>query len=131
MQDFYKTLRAGDHLVSQRFGYTHHGIYVGNQQVIHYSGFSKGPWAGPIEIVSLATFTQGKPTHVSASSYFLYSRAEAVIRAYSRLGEDDYRLFSNNCEHFVNWCIMGMPISLQVYLLPTYAACRIGTVFSW
>ncbi|EFL5564207.1 hydrolase, partial [Escherichia coli] len=28
----------GAHLSSDRPGYTHHGIYVGNGKVIHYSG---------------------------------------------------------------------------------------------
>ena len=26
----------GSHLVTVRFGYTHHGIYVGNDTVVHY-----------------------------------------------------------------------------------------------
>ena len=31
-----------------------------------------------------------------------------------RLGESDYRLFGNNCEHFVNWCRTGEAVSRQV-----------------
>ena len=27
----------GDHLVTQRFGYEHHGLYIGHGDVIHYA----------------------------------------------------------------------------------------------
>lgn len=36
------SLQRGDHLVSSRLGYSHHGLYVGNNQVIHY----QGPFSG-------------------------------------------------------------------------------------
>jgi hypothetical protein len=32
----------------------------------------------------------------------------------SRLGENDYRLLTNNCEHFCNWCLSGVSLSAQV-----------------
>jgi Lecithin retinol acyltransferase len=31
-----------------------------------------------------------------------------------RLGESDYRLLTNNCEHFCNWCLSGVSRSAQV-----------------
>ncbi|WMX36652.1 lecithin retinol acyltransferase family protein [Aeromonas caviae] len=30
--------QPGDHLVSPRAGYQHHGLYLGDHQVIHYQG---------------------------------------------------------------------------------------------
>jgi cell wall-associated NlpC family hydrolase len=30
--------QSGDHLVSPRTGYQHHGLYLGDHQVIHYQG---------------------------------------------------------------------------------------------
>ena len=30
-------MQAGDHLISPRPGFTHHGLYVGNNEVIHYA----------------------------------------------------------------------------------------------
>jgi hypothetical protein len=30
------------------------------------------------------------------------------------VGEDCYRLFTNNCEHFCEWCLRGEPRSYQV-----------------
>jgi hypothetical protein len=37
-----------------------------------------------------------------------------VRRAGLRLGENSYRLLTNNCEHFCDWCIRGQPRSHQV-----------------
>jgi hypothetical protein len=37
-----------------------------------------------------------------------------LTRARSRVGENRYRFFSNNCEHFSEWCVNGEPRSLQV-----------------
>ena len=30
------------------------------------------------------------------------------------LGEDRYRVWTNNCEHFVHWCLSGTARSAQV-----------------
>lgn len=43
-----------------------------------------------------------------------YSPDEAIKRARSRVGETDYNVVSNNCEHFVNWAKTGIPQSNQV-----------------
>lgn len=45
-----------------------------------------------------------------------YPVDEVISRAESRSRkkERDYHLFSNNCEHFVTWCICGLNTSLQV-----------------
>jgi hypothetical protein len=43
-----------------------------------------------------------------------HSPAEVVQRALDKLGEDEYSLFTNNCEHFCNWCVEGKKRSGQV-----------------
>jgi lecithin:retinol acyltransferase len=43
-----------------------------------------------------------------------YLPEEIVRRARSRLGESDYRLLTNNCEHFCNWCLSGVSRSVHV-----------------
>lgn len=104
----------GAHLATCRRGYTHHGIYVGQGRVVHYSGFS-GVWhCGPVEEVSLPRFAAGHPVKIVDHDISAYAPQEIVRRARSRIGENDYRLLTNNCEHFCNWCRCGVSRSAQV-----------------
>ena len=41
------------------------------------------------------------------SNYHLYTPEETVIRARERIGETQYSLWTNNCEHFAIWCKTG------------------------
>ena len=52
--------KKGSHLITPRVAYTHHGIYIGNEKVIHYSGLSDGLKSGPVEEVSLTEFHNSK-----------------------------------------------------------------------
>jgi Lecithin retinol acyltransferase len=107
-------LPLGAHLTTLRRGYTHHGVYVGGGRVVHYSGFS-GFWqCGPVEEVSLSRFSAGRELRIVDHPKSVFSPEEIVRRASSRLGENDYRLLTNNCEHFCNWCLNGVSHSAQV-----------------
>lgn len=119
-------MEAGDHLVSPRTGYTHHGLYIGNNQVIHYSGFVDGFSSGEIEITSLNDFGNGNEVTVKDHSLRKYDHEESVERAWSRLGEDWYNVLINNCEHFVTWCITGFHSSSQVNKLIVAIAQQYG-----
>lgn len=100
-------ISLGAHLVSPRSGYTHHGIYVGNGEVIHYSGLANGLRAGPIRATSLERFSNGNEVRVREHANAKYTGEEAVRRAKLRLGEDRYDLHANNCEHFCTWVVTG------------------------
>jgi hypothetical protein len=104
----------GAHLTTSRRGYQHHGVYVGRGQVVHYSGLSEFWQCGPVEEVSLSRFVGGRPVRIVDHFESHYSPEEIVRRARSRLGESDYRLLTNNCEHFCNWCVSGVSRSAQV-----------------
>lgn len=108
-------LPIGAHLVTQRRGYEHHGIYVGNDRVVHYAGFASSVNRGPVEEVTLECFTAGHSLSIRATPSARYAGDEAVRRARSRLGENDYRLLTNNCEHFCAWCLIGESRSEQVH----------------
>lgn len=43
-----------------------------------------------------------------------YDSEEIVRRAKSQVGEQDYNLLSNNCEHFSTWCRNGVKSSKEV-----------------
>lgn len=107
-------LAIGAHLVTDRLGYTHHGVYAGAGKVVHYAGLSRSLRRAPVHEVTLAEFAQGRPVWVRQSPGARFAGVEAVQRAYSRLGEDRYRLISNNCEHFCMWCLYGESRSDQI-----------------
>ena len=106
--------QPGDHLVSPRTGYQHHGIYLGDHQVIHYQGVSAGIHSGQIAITTLAEFSQGRGYRIQHHRSRVFNREESIDRAYSRLGEAHYSTLFNNCEHFVLWCIEGFHYSKQI-----------------
>jgi len=104
----------GAHLVTPRRGFAHHGIYVGGGKVVHYGALAHCLHRGPVEEVSLAHFTYGHPAWVRSGEGPGFDCAEVIRRARSRLGEARYRLLSNNCEHFCEWCLYGQHRSYQV-----------------
>jgi hypothetical protein len=112
----------GAHLATPRDRYTHHGIYVGHGSVIHYAGFSRSRRAGPVEEVNVIEFAFGHPLYIVDHPRARYSVLQIVQRARSRLGEHEFRLLSNNCEHFCNWCISGYHRSEQVERFNTLAS---------
>jgi hypothetical protein len=104
----------GDHLVSPRSGYTHHGIYIGNGKVIHYSGLADGLETGPVAETTLKAFNNGRNFTVRQYITPRFQGQAVVERACSRVGEELYCVYSNNCEHFCQWCINGDHDSTQV-----------------
>lgn len=114
MFDQLHDLPLGAHLTTPRRGYVHHGIYAGSGRVVHYAGFNRMLRRGPVEEVPLAAFARGRRVQVSVRIAPKFDGAASIERARSRLGEDHYRLWSNNCEHFVEWCITGASRSPQV-----------------
>jgi hypothetical protein len=116
----------GAHLVTQRRGYAHHGIYVGDGKVVHYAGFAGSAHRGPVAEVTLEQIAAGHAIAALPHSLPKFAGVEAVRRARSRLGEDSYRLLTNNCEHFCAWCVFGENRSEQIHACVTrpHAALR-------
>ncbi len=89
-------LKKGDHISVQRFGYTHHSIYIGDGKVIHY--LEDG-----IQEDSLYIFSDDSNINLE-STPIKYAEEEVVKRAKSRLYEDNYNVIWKNCEQFAIWC---------------------------
>jgi hypothetical protein len=136
-------LKPGDVIGAFRGAYEHYGIYVGHNRVIHYAGRGND-FSGEISIHEapfrefiknsksyfVVSFTNEKyPVKIQASTNFIansifdcgnetfntvFSAEETLRRAYSRLGEKEYSLIKNNCEHFAMWCKIGVAKSTQV-----------------
>ena len=99
-------LKSGDHILCPRGLYSHHGIYIGHNKVIHYDGDpERDEKYARISITSLDSFA-GEKNIISLLEHddIKFTRTEIVARAYYRLGEMKYDLFSNNCQHFALWC---------------------------
>jgi len=97
-------------LVGMDSVYQHHGIDCGEGTVIHYY---KGGGEPVISRTTMETFALGNPV-------YLYKVPVSFIpdlvieRAESRLGERQYNLMTNNCEHFASWCKTGRNVSQQL-----------------
>lgn len=114
MSDNDADLPLGCQVVTPRQGFAHHGIYAGDGEVVHYAGLSRAWRRGPVELVSLETFADGRDVWIEPTPYARYTGQHAVERAFSRLGEDRYRIANNNCEHFCAWCLDGEGRSKQI-----------------
>lgn len=116
-------MRLADHLRTPRtfqgLPYEHHGIYVGKKTVIHYSGFAGGGLSSKsgasICEASLSAFEDGRGSAV-VRYQASFPPEEVLLRARSCVGESDYNLVRNNCEHFAVWCKTGRLVSHQVDL---------------
>jgi hypothetical protein len=81
---------------------------------VHYAGLCRSLHRGPVEEVTLARFATGNPIWIKPCPCPRFDGREIARRARSRLGENRYRLLSNNCEHFCEWCLHGQNHSEQV-----------------
>ena len=131
--------KIGDHIFVDRsvLGiklYEHHGIYVGDDMVVHYNGLARGivfekscfeeilsnvvPLdkrnIAKVEMTSLEEFASGDTWQIKEYANAPFSGQEVALRAKERIGEQKYNLLINNCEHFCSECIFGEHVSEQV-----------------
>ena len=116
----------GHHYKVDRGLYSHHGIFIGEGNFIHYATHQDDG----IELVELLGVDSDlKKIHVAEVRKFVgdghleevhyendnvYPPLKVVARALGKEGEDGYNLWSNNCEHFARWCKIAKTESLQV-----------------
>jgi hypothetical protein len=110
-------LQEGAHIVTPRRAYQHHGIYIGSGKVVHYAGLNRGLRRGPVEEVTIDEFANGHPIELLPDPQSTFDSQQVIERARSRVGENDWRLLTNNCEHFCEWCVRGQARSYQVEAL--------------
>lgn len=112
----------GDHIRVCRGLYSHHGIYISDNEVIHFTGREDDSildWSKP-EVISsdLEYFLKGDTLEVKEYTedelQDLYPVDCIVEYARACLGDKGYNLIFNNCEHFANTCTLGRFRSKQV-----------------
>jgi hypothetical protein len=104
-------MKAGEHIYiylkhDSGLKFTHHGIYIGDDKVIHY-------WGDKVRKTTKSKFRCGKTIHIKKYKES-YASSRVVKRAKKRLGEKNYNFVFNNCEHFAEWCKTGKHESKQV-----------------
>lgn len=115
--------KRGDHIRVQRSGvYSHHGVYISDDEVIHFTGTDDDSvldWS-KCEVIctDLAQFLRGGTLEVKIYTddelNDLYPVEHIVDYARACLGDKGYNLAFNNCEHFANVCTLGRFRSRQV-----------------
>ncbi len=129
-----QNLHPGSHLSVSRGVYDHHGIYIGKNQVIHYSGFAEAFNKGCVEQTTLEKFLGGRDQFTVVnyrSNKVLYTNQQIVERAYRCLGEDHYNLVFNNCEHFACWCVTGEKRSEQVRTVMLHSSTAVLSYYAF
>ena len=111
----------GDHIRVAYRNYYHHGIYIGNDEVIEFGAASAVLKPAKDVVVHKTTveeFLQGGFLEVRQ-----YNRKERKLKnsnekiveiATSKLGEGGYNFIFNNCEHFCNICVFNEKKSSQI-----------------
>lgn len=107
-------MKVGDHIYTFNGIVFHHGIYIGNEQVIHFNGEVTDPINASIRLDHIDDFG-GREIRVVryAADIECFPPEEVVERAHARLNEKGYSLTKNNCEHFATWCKTGHHGSFQ------------------
>ena len=115
-------LYPGAHIRVKIKNYYHHGIYIGNDEVVQFGhpfNVNEDPknvlvirspiedFAGPANFIEVYQY--------SKKELKLKNKDEDIIKiALSHLGEGGYNILENNCEHFANRCIFNKAKSEQV-----------------
>lgn len=106
--------KSGDIIYADRGFYKHYGIFISNEEVIHFNMDG----SGDPHIISTSIFQFSKYRFIKKCYCIkrVYSRQYVIERARSQVGSDfsGYSLQNNNCEHFVSWCVSGEKNSIQV-----------------
>jgi hypothetical protein len=132
-------LKPGDHIaVGRPWGYSHHGIYVGDERVIQFGGQISDKPGATIGAVTLDEFARGGRVRAIVhrplkSDGWQLREAERADRAIGKaewlleqhnqwLGDrrrfSPYNVIANNCEHAATFCATTMRAeSLQATLL--------------
>jgi len=100
----------------------HHGIYIGNDEVVQF-GLPDNVYQKPQDVkVVLTPLSEfcGKATFIEVRTFSIteklkkFKDADIVNNALSHVGEGGYNILKNNCEHFANLCVFGKKESSQI-----------------
>ena len=108
-------LHPGDHIrvKRKRRFYTHHGIYMGDGEVVHVAGSIREKTDPEVVKTDLNRFLKGGT--LKRREYKERLPASETTRIAERhISDKSYSMLWNNCEHFATYCATGKKKSRQV-----------------
>ena len=112
--------------IKRKYGYYHYGIYIGNDQVIHFSGHNSDS-VNNSNLVSirqdhLNNFIRGDNLEYLPPIYSPFKTKEIISRAEQfkdskTFFDNPYNFVTNNCEHFARYIFYGKKDCTQVKTL--------------
>ena len=105
----------GDHIYVKRKSrfYIHHGIYMGEGKVIHFTGSIREKVDPEVRETDLSRFLKGGK--LKKRDYRKRLPASETIRiAKEQLSDKNFSIIWNNCEHFATYCATGKKKSRQL-----------------
>ena len=102
----------GDHIRVSRVLYSHHGIFISPDEVIHFTAGDDDSildWSkAKVMKTDLQTFLAGGTLEVARyDDDEVYPVDDVVEYARSCVGDTGYNLIFENCEHFATECKIG------------------------
>ncbi|XP_059147877.1 phospholipase A and acyltransferase 3-like [Physella acuta] len=130
----FRSLKPGDIVKFDRGWYSHYALYIGKGKVIHLTAPDNGHGISSNirsrHVASVASVPVDKAVVAEGDFFFVaghdraykankdewpsFDEKEVLRKAKSMLGETDYHLLTNNCEHFVKNLKYGRKESDQV-----------------
>ena len=117
-----RPLQPGDHIRVKYQNFYHHGLYEGDGMVIHFAGPTMQTLMDPQQVTvrrdTLDAFSMDR--HIEVRSYSLKEKLQKrsvqkiLTAARESLGQGEYDILYNNCEHFANRCVFGKGFSTQI-----------------
>lgn len=129
-----RTFEVGDLVEFHRGTYSHWGVYIGDEDVVHLTpdvkrklvassesndltnsenGIHSG-WVKQEKLLDVALNSKVEKNNNKDSINSPLPREEIKKRALESLGPRSYNMLTNNCEHFASWCRNDIEQSQQV-----------------
>ena len=115
-------LYPGAHIRVKCDQYFHHGIYIGNNEVVQF-GLPYEVYSDPKQVRVLRSPLTDFCEDITTIEVYQFTIEELnekkpdekiIEEALSHVGEGGYSIIRNNCEHFANKCVFGVCKSNQI-----------------
>ena len=115
-------LYPGAHIRVKISNFYHHGIYIGDGEVVQF-GYPNNITEDPKDVKVMRSPINEFVGTANFIEVYVYSKDELktkrkdediIKEALSHVGEGGYSILKNNCEHFANRCVFGKGSSSQI-----------------